>query len=99
MICDSASAHKSRKIQECLGKMRGMAVLWHLPPCTPQHNPIGMAWCELKRATAGRYLDRFGEMHKTIRRLIKSGGAATVKLLWYVLDATGRGKTLQKTAS
>ena len=99
LICDNARAHKSKKIQEYLGKTRGEVVLWYLPPYTPQHNPIEIVWRELKRAIAGRYFDKFKEMRKTIRRLIKSGEVATVKLLWYMLDAISRGKTLQKAAS
>ena len=99
IICDNASAHKSKKIQKYLGEMHGEVVLWYLPPYTPQHNPIEMIWRELKRAIAGRYFDKFEEMHKTIRRLIKSGEVATVKLLWYMIDAINKGKTLQKTVS
>ena len=38
-------------------------------------------------------------MYETIRNLIKSGEVATVKLLWYMLDAISKGKTLQKTVS
>ena len=79
LICDNASAHKSKKIQEYLGKTRGEVVLWYLLSYTPQHNPIEMAWRKLKRAIAGIYFDKFEEMHKTIRNLIKSGEAATVK--------------------
>ena len=99
IICDNAGAHKSKKIQEYLGRMRGEVVLWYLPPYTPQHNPIEMVWRELKRAIAGRYFDKFEEMHKTIRNLIKSGEVATVKLLWYMLDAISKGKILQKATS
>ena len=99
IICDNARAHKSKKIQEYLGRMRGEVVLWYLFSYTPQHNPIEIVWRELKRAIAGRYFDKFKEMRKTIRRLIKSGEVATVKLLWYMLDAISRGKTLQKAAS
>ena len=99
VICDNARAHKSEEIKEYLDKTNGDVVLWHLPPYTPQHNPIEIVWRELKRAIAGRYFDKFEEMHKTIRRLIKSGEVATVKLLWYILDAIGRGKILQKATS
>ena len=79
--------------------MRGDVVLWYLLSYTPQHNPIEMEWRELKRAIAGKYFDKFEEMHKTIKNLIKSGEVATVKLLWYMIDAIGKGKTLQKTVS
>ena len=57
-----------------------------------------MIWRKLKRAIAGRCFDRFEEMHK-IRNLIKSGGAAAVKLFQYMLDAIGKGKILQKATS
>ena len=79
LIYDNASAHKSKKIQEYIGKIRGEVVLWYPLSYTPQHNPIEMAWRKLKRAIAERYFDKFEEMHETIRNLIKSGEVATVK--------------------
>ena len=72
LICDNASAHKSKKIQEYMGKAKGKVVLWYPLSYTPHHNPIEVVWRELKRAIAGRYFDKFEEMHK-IRNLIKSG--------------------------
>ena len=92
VICDNASAHKSKMIQEYLESKRGEVVLWYLPPYTPQHNPIEVLWREIKRAIAGRYFGSFDEMHKTIRNLIKSGEVVTVKLFKYILDAIHLGK-------
>ena len=94
LICDNTSAHKSEKIQKYLGETRGDVALWYLPPYTPQHNPIEITWRELKRAIARRYFDKFEEMHKTIRNLIKSGEVATVKLFQYMRDAISKGKIL-----
>ena len=96
VICDNASAHKSKEIKEYLDKTNGNVVLWHLPPYTPQHNPIEIVWRELKRAIAGRYFENFKHMHKTIRSIIANGEAATGRLFRYMLDAINEGRN--KTA-
>ena len=101
VILDNASPHKSKKIKDYVGQTRGDVVLWYLPPYTPQHNPIEIVWREIKRAIAGRYFGKFDKMHETIRRLIKSGEVATVKLFKYLLTAikAGRDKTLPVLAA
>ena len=86
----------TKKIQEYLGKTRGEVVLWYLFSYTPQHNPIKVVWRKIIRAIAGRYFDKFEDMHK-IRNLIKSGSCNCQ--IWCMLDAIGKGKILQKVTS
>ena len=68
-----------RGYKSILVKCSARPVQWYLLSYTLQHNPIKMVWRKLKRIIAGRYFDKFEEMHKTIKNLIKSGGVATVK--------------------
>ena len=101
VILDNASPHKSQKIKDYVSQARDDVVLWYLLPYTPQHNPIEIVWLKIKRAIAGRYIGKFDKMHATIRRLIKSGEVAIVKLFKYLLGAikAGRDKTLPVLAA
>ena len=53
---------------------------WFLPPRTPQHNPIGIQWREIRRAIADIFFGGFDEMQKRIRQLLHSGEVPIVKL-------------------
>ncbi len=88
VICDNASAHKSKDIKQYLEQTRGQVALWYLPPYTPQHNPIEIQWREIKRALAGRYYKGgFPEIQKSILHMMENGEVGTVRLLEYMRNA------------
>ena len=87
VIMDNAAAHKSKDMEEVIGRTEGAAVRWFLPPRTPRHNPIEIQWTEIKRATADTFFGGFDKLEKRIRKILDGGEVARVKLFKYMLDA------------
>ncbi len=88
VILDNAGARKSERIREYPEGAKGAVVLWYLPPCTPQHNPVEVLWREIKRAVAGRYFEGgFDQMRWSIIRMISGGEVCVPRLFGYMLDA------------
>lgn len=85
---DNASTYRPKRIRKYVGATHGGVILWYRPPHIPQHNPIEIVWCEIKRAIAWRYFGGFVQTNESIRLLVRNDEVATVRLSWYMSDAT-----------
>jgi predicted ferric reductase len=59
----------------------------HLPPRTPQLNPIEVEWREIKAAIADIFFDGLDRMRDAIRRMIRNGEIPIVKTFDWLLAA------------
>ena len=60
-----------------------------LLPRIPQHTPIEIRWREIRRAIADIFFGGFDKMQKRVRQLLRSVEVPIVKLIGYMLEATG----------
>lgn len=81
VIADNASALTGREMRGCLDGAGGDVEMLHLPPHTPQLDPIGAEWREIKAAVAGIFFDCLEKMRDAIRRMIRNGEMPMVKML------------------
>lgn len=79
-ITDNASYHKSRYVRDYLESTNGDVMLIHLPPYTPQLNPIEIQWKVIKERLAGRYFATIEELEDAIVRLVETGEVRPVRL-------------------
>lgn len=86
IIADNASALTGRDMQECLDDMGEDVAILHLPPHTPQLNPIETEWREIKAATADIFFDSLDSMRDSIRRMSRNGEIPIVKIFDWLLD-------------
>jgi len=71
IVLDNASIHRSKQVQEYVEGTNG--VLHHLPPYTPQLNPIEKIWSILKR----KYVSNVSvKSFDTLKRLVDQGMGA-----------------------
>ena len=59
----------------------------HIPPHTPQLNPIEIQWREIRAAIADIFFGGLDKMRDAIRRMIRNGGMPIVKMFGWLLAA------------
>lgn len=59
----------------------------HLPPRTPQLNPIEVEWREIRAAIADTFFDSLDRMRDAARRMIRNGEMPFVKMFDWLLTA------------
>ncbi len=79
-ITDNASYHKSRYVQDYLKSTSGDVVLYHLPPYTPQLNPIEVQWKVIKERLACRYFATIEDIEEAVIRLVETGEVRPVRM-------------------
>ena len=79
-ITDNASYHRSRYVQNYLESTNGDVVLYHLPPYTPQLNPIEVQWKVIKERLACRYFATIEELEEALIQLIETGEVRPVRM-------------------
>ena len=85
IIADNASALTGRDMRKCLDDAGGDVEILHLPPRTPQLNPIEVEWREIKAAIADIFFDGLDRMRDAIRRMIRNGEIPIVKMFDWLL--------------
>ena len=65
LCCDGAAWHKSRALE-----IPNNIVLFHIPPYTPEMNPIEQIWKELRKI--GFHNEVFATLEKVVDRLCKA---------------------------
>jgi len=65
IILDNASIHKSKMVKKYLNKHRNIR-LYHLPPYSPEYNPVELFWKWIKPRVYG--FSAFGGLQELIRR-------------------------------
>ena len=81
---DNAPCHKHRAVNEFVKSTCGEIKLAHLPPYTPQLNPVEIQWRLLKEMLAGRYFEPTDGLVGAIADLIDSGQMRPVRLMKYL---------------
>ena len=79
-VTDNASYHKSQYVQNYLKSTNGDVVLVHLPPYTPQLNPMEIQWKVIKERLACRYFATVEELEASLIRLVESGEVRPVNI-------------------
>ncbi len=79
-ITDNASYHRSRYVQDYLKSTSGDVVLYHLPPYTPQLNPIEVQWKVIKERLACRYFATIEDTEEAVIRLVETGEVRPVRM-------------------
>ena len=87
VVLDNTGAHTGKQMKDYIKNTKGNVVLWFLPPCTPQHNPIEIQWRGIRRAVADIFFGGLDELQKRIRQLLHSGKVPIVKLFAYMQEA------------
>ena len=87
ILAYNASALTSKEMRKCLEYMDGAVEILHLPPHTPQLNPIEVEWREIKAATADIFFYGLDKMRDAIRQMIHNGEIPIVKTFDWLLAA------------
>lgn len=87
IMADNAGALTGRDMRKCLGDTGGDVEILHLPPHTPQLNPIEVEWREIKAAIADIFFGGLDKMRDAIRRMIRNGEIPIVKMFDWLLAA------------
>ena len=87
IVADNAGALTGRGMRKCLDDADGAVEMLHLPPRTPQLNPIEVEWREIKAAVADIFFDGLDRMRDAIRRMIRNGEIPIVKMFDWLLAA------------
>ena len=87
IIADNAGALTGKDMRACLEDAGGDVEILHLPPHTPQLNPIKVEWREIKAAIADIFFDGPDRMRDAIRRMIRNGEIPIVKMFDWLLAA------------
>ena len=87
IIADNAGSLTGRDMRKCLDGADGDMEILHLPPHTPQLNPIEVEWREIKAAIADISFDGLDGMRDAIRRMIRNGEMPIVKMFDWLLAA------------
>lgn len=71
LILDNGSIHKSKKVKSFIKKNQAWVQLFHLPPYSPEFNPIERFWLWLKQKIYGcKSFNKTEELVQSIRKLI-----------------------------
>ena len=87
ILADNAGALTSKEMRKFLDDADGAVELLHMPPHTPQLNPIEVEWREIKAATADIFFYGLDKVRDAIRKMILNGEIPTVKLFDWMLTA------------
>ncbi len=87
ILADNAGALTGRDMRKCLDDTGGDVEILHLPPHTPQLNPIEVEWREIKAAIADIFFGGLDKMRDAIRRMIRNGEIPIVKMFDWLLAA------------
>ena len=87
IIADNAGALTGRDMRKCLDDTGGDVEILHLPPHTPQLNPIEVEWREIKAAIADIFFGGLDKMRDAIRRMIRNGEIPIVRMFDWLLAA------------
>ena len=87
IIADNAGSLTGRGMRKCLDDADGAVEMLHLPPRTPQLNPIEAGWREIKAAVADIFFGGLDGMRDAIRRMIRNGEIPIVKMFDWLLAA------------
>lgn len=79
-ITDNALYHRSRYVQNYLASTNGDVALIHLPPYTPQLNPIDIQWKVIKERLACRYFATIDDIEEVVIRLVETGEVRPVRM-------------------
>jgi len=80
---DNAGYHKSAAVKKYLDD-RGDVVLRHLPPSTPELNPVEIQWRMIRKGTGNRLYGNTEEMKESIRVMLDNGEFRPVKISNYL---------------
>ncbi len=87
IIADNASALTGVTMRKCLDDSSGDIEILHLPPHTPQLNPIEIEWREIRVVIADIFFDGLDSMRDAIRQMIRNGEIPIVKMFDWLLAA------------
>ena len=73
LVCPTPPNTSSPLEDATVQKIRLNAQILHLPTSTPQLNPLGAEWWEIKAAIPDIFFDGLEKMRAAIRRMIRSG--------------------------
>ena len=78
-MADNAGALTGKAMKEYLQGTNGAVQMIHLPPHTPQLNPIGIEWREAREATVDTFFRSLDKMRDVIIRMLHNGEIPIVK--------------------
>ncbi len=85
LIClDNTGWHKSAAVKEYLDGYGGDVVLRHLPPYTPELNPVEVQRRSIRKATDNRLYESTDEMKESIRAMLENSEVRPVKMSSYL---------------
>ena len=87
VISDNASALTGKEMRKYLADTNGDVEILHLPPRTPQLNPIEIEWREIKTAIADIFFGDLDKMRDVIRQMTRNGEIPIVKMFDWMLPA------------
>ena len=85
IVCDNASALTCKDMKDHIVKMNGSVEMLHIPPHTPQLNPIEIQWREIKVGIADLFFGDMDKMKKTIKQMLDDKEIPIVKLFDWLL--------------
>ena len=85
IVCDNAGALTSKAMKDHIAETNGAVEMLHIPPHTPQLNPIEIQWREVKVAIADLFFGDINKMRKTIRQMLDKKEIPIVKLFDWML--------------
>ena len=71
VVLDNAPYHKSKAVREYAESAGGDVGLEFPPPYTPQLNPVGTVWRDLKKRLAGRFFRSLDELKAAIIAILE----------------------------
>ena len=85
VVVDNAGALTGKAMREYIAGTNGDVEMVHIPPHTPQLNPIEMQWREIKAAIAGIFFGGLDKMRDAIMEWLHNKEIPIVKLFDWLL--------------
>ena len=85
IIADNAGAITGKAMRDYVSGTEGAVEIIHIPPRTPQLNPIEIQWREIRAAIADVFFGGLDKMRDAIIRMFHSKEIAIVKLFEWLL--------------
>ena len=85
IVADNAGALTCKAMKEHIAQTNGAVEMLHIPPHTPQLNPIEVQWREIKAAIADLFFGDMDKMQNTIKRMLDKKEIPIVKLFDWLL--------------
>ena len=85
IIADNAGALTGKDMREYVAGTNGAVEIIHIPPRTPQLNPIEIEWREIKAAIADTFFGGLDKMRDAIIRMLYNKEIPIVRLFDWLL--------------